>query len=126
MSTLSGTIAACNLISGPSGPGARKVYELVANFTQTFTAGDIGQLVSVGTSVSTATKNGRTFTLVATALGPGLAGQPGLDASGTSAYSMGPFTNTAGTLTFGVGSSSTNAALVGPFSVRLLVVGDES
>ncbi len=126
MSTLSGTVVACNFVRGPEGLGARKVYELAVNFTQTFTAGDIAQIVGVGAVVTAATKNGRTFTLVATALGAGLPSMPGFDSSNAAVYGMGPFTNTAGTLTFGVGSSSTNAAAVTPTGVKIMVVGDES
>lgn len=123
MSTLSGTIDGIKLVrASDNGAGARKVYELACSFTQTFTAGDVAQLVSVDTAVRDAVKNGKTFTV----RGMGLS-QPGLDASGTAVYAVGTLTNTSGTVTFGLGGTTTNAAATGPISgVRLLVIGDES
>jgi hypothetical protein len=129
MSTLSGTINGISLVGAPDTVGARKIYELACSFTQNFTAGDIAQLVSVDTAVRDAVKNGKTFTVLATALGAGLSFRPGIDSSNGTVYPMGPFTNTSGTLTFGVGSSSTNAACTAPGAnspMRILVIGDES
>jgi len=125
MSTLSGTINAVQLArAGDVGIGSRKVYEIACSFTQTFTAGDIAQLVSVDTAIQNATKNGRTFTV--RSFGDC---QPGSDSSGTAVYSVGPYTNSSGTITFGLGGTTTNAACTAPGSgvnVRILVVGDES
>lgn len=129
MSTLSGTINGISLVAASDGLGARKVYEIACSFTQTFTAGDIGQLVSVDTAIRDAVKNGKTFTPAATAVGAGLSLRPGSDSSGTTVYAVGPFTNTAGTLTFGIGGTTAVAACTAPGSgapVRILVVGDES
>lgn len=130
MSTLSGTILGVNLVAASdNGVGARKVYELACSFTQTFTAGDVAQLVSVDTGVRDAVKNGKTFTPVSTLVGPGFSFRPGSDSSGTACYAMGTFTNTSGTLTFCVGSTTAPIACTAPGSgsaVRLLVVGDES
>ena len=123
MSTLSGTIDGIKLVAASdNGVGARKVYEIACSFTQTFTAGDVGQLVSVDTAVSGAVKNGKTFTV------RGLESmRPGLDASSVAVYACGPYTNSSGTVTFGLGGVTTNAARTGPISgVRLLVIGDES
>lgn len=125
MSTLSGTVNGVSLVRfSDNGVGARKVYELACSFTQTFTAGDIAQLVSVDTTVQNAVKNGKTFTVRSCG-----DFQPGSDSSGTAVYSVGPYTNTSGTLTFGLGGTTTNAACTAPGSgsnVRILVVGDES
>lgn len=130
MSTLSGSILGISLVGAPdNGIGARKIYEIACSFTQTFTAGDVAQLVSVDTAVKNATGNGKTFTPVATAVGPGLSFRPGSDSSGTAIYGVGPFTNSSGTLTFGLGSTTAAAACTAPGSgsaVRILVVGDES
>lgn len=125
MSTLSGTVAGVSFVRGSdNGIGARKVYEVACSFTQTFTAGDIAQLVSVDTAISGAVKNGKTFTV--RSFGDS---QPGSDSSGTAVYSVGPYTNSSGTITFGLGGTTTNAACTAPGSgsaVRILVVGDES
>jgi len=125
MSTLSGTVNAVSLVrASDNGVGARKVYELACSFTQTFTAGDIAQLVSVDTTIQNATKNGRTFTV--RSFGDC---QPGLDSSSTAIYSVGPYTNSSGTITFGLGGTTAAAACTAPGSnanVRILVVGDES
>lgn len=125
MSTLSGTILGVSLSrASDSGIGSRKVYELACSFTQNFTAGDIAQLVSVDTGISTSVKNGRTFT-VREFCGC----EPGSDSAGLAVYPVGAYTNTSGTLTFGLGGTTTNAACTAPGSgvpVRILVVGDES
>ncbi len=123
MSTLSGTIDGVSLVrASDNGVGARKTYEVACTFTQTFTAGDVAQLVSVDTAVSGAVKNGKTFTVRSMAQS-----QPGLDAGGTAVYVVGTLTNTSGTLTFGLGGTTTNAAATGSITgVRLLVIGDES
>lgn len=130
MSTLSGSILGVSLVgASASGIGARKIYEVACSFTQTFTAGDIAQLVSVDTAISGAVKNGRTFTPVSTLVGCGMSFRPGSDSSGTAIYAMGTFTNTSGTYTFCLGSTTTPIACTAPGSgsaVSLLVVGDES
>jgi hypothetical protein len=130
MSTLSGSILGISLVgASDNGIGARKIYEIACSFTQTFTAGDVAQLVSVDTAVKTAVANGKTFTPVTTLVAPGMSFRPGSDSSGTAIYALGTFTNTSGTLTFCLGSTTTPAACTAPGSgsaVRLLVVGDES
>lgn len=130
MSTLSGTILGVNLIgASDNGIGARKVYELACSFTQTFTSGDVAQLVSVDTGVRDSVKNGKTFTPVSSLVGPGMSFRPGSDSSGTAIYALGTFTNTSGTLTFCLGGTTAVAACTAPGSgspIRILVVGDES
>lgn len=130
MSTLSGTILGVSLVgASDNGIGARKVYELACSFTQTFTAGDVAQLVSVDTGVANAVKNGKTFTPVSSLVGCGMSFRPGSDSSGTAIYALGTFTNSSGTLTFCLGGTTTPAACTAPGSgsaVRILVVGDES
>lgn len=125
MSTYSGTVNAVSLVrASDTGVGTRKVYELACSWTQTFTAGDVAQLVSVDTTIQNATKNGRTFTV--RSFGDC---QPGADSSGTAVYAVGTFTNSSGTLTFGLGGTTTNAACTAPganLNVRIMVVGDES
>jgi hypothetical protein len=129
MSTLSGTINGISLVGAPDLAGARKIYEIACSFTQTFTSGDVAQLVSVDTAVSGATKNGKTFTPVSNLVGCGMSFRPGLDSSGTTIYALGTFTNSSGTLTFCLGGTTAVAACTAPGSgqpVRILVVGDES
>lgn len=130
MTTFSGTIQGISLArASDNGRGARKVYEIACSFTQTFTAGDVAQLVSVDTAIRDAVKNGRTFTPAATAVGPAISDEPGADSSGSVVYAVGPFTNTSGTLTFGLGGTTTTAACTAPGAngaIRILVVGDES
>jgi hypothetical protein len=130
MSTYSGTIQGISLVGAPDfGGGARKAYEVACSFTQTFTAGDIAQLVSVDTAIRDIVKNGKTFTPVSTLVGVGMSFRPGTDSSGTTLHALGTFTNTSGTLTFCIGSTTAPAACTAPgsgYPVRLLVVGDES
>lgn len=125
MTTFSGTILGVSLVSASqTGIGTRKIYEVACSFTQTFTSGDVAQLVSVDTEVGTETKNGKTFTVRQFC-----GSQPGSDSSGTAVYPVATFTNSSGTLTFGLGGTTTNAACTAPGSgaaIRLLVVGDES
>lgn len=125
MTTFAGSINGVQLArASDNGIGARKVYEIACSFTQTFTSGDVAQLVSVDTAISNAVKNGKTFT-VREVVGC----QPGSDSAGTAVYPVGTYTNSSGTLTFGLGGTTTNAACTAPGSnsnIRLLIVGDES
>jgi len=124
MSTLSGTINDIHFVAASgSGSTVRKIYQVVCSFTQSFTAADIAQLVSVDTAIkNTFCKNGKTFTVRDACMGP----NPGAGAS-DSVYAAGAFTNSSGTLTFGLGSTTVTAIATGPISgVSILVVGDES
>ena len=122
MSTFSGTVTGISIARASNGAGNRKVYEVACSFTQTFTSGDVAQLVSVDTAISNDVKNGKTFTVRGF-----MPCEPGLDASGSAVYAVGTMTNTSGTLTFGLGGTTTNAACTGSVTgVSILVVGDES
>lgn len=122
MAVITGDIKAVHLVSAPvSSRGARKTYEVVANFAST-TAGDTVKLVGINAAIEAARKDGKTFTTRAS-----IAGNPGVDAAGASVYASPTITLSTGTLEFALGNASGSAGVhAGSKGVSIYVMGDES
>jgi hypothetical protein len=124
MSTLNGTVTDVKLeTADPTGSAVRKTYRVICQFTQNFTSGDIAQIPSCDTKIQNIVQNGKTFTVRDCSIGD----SNGYDASGTAVFAVRPVTNTSGTITFGLGGTTTTAACTGTtYAVSILVIGDDS
>ena len=103
MATVTGTINSVSLISGNrSGRGDRKTYELGCSWSAAFTgSADIVALATVGATIASHTRNGKTNTM-RSACG----GQPGLTDSDADVYAGPTFTISSDTLQFDLVTST--------------------
>ncbi len=122
MSVIDGSVKGVSLVLGPStGPGARKTYLVTANFA-TVTAGDTGQITGVQDRIQEHVRNGKTLTVRAA-----MGANPGTNSTGGAVYASPTITNSSGTLSFNLGSTTGVAeAATTPAAVGFLVMCDES
>lgn len=123
MANVDGTITGISLVSAPvNGVGARKAYLVTCNFATYTGSSDTARVLSVDTAIQNAVKNGKTFTVRAA-----MSGGAGADTNGQAVYTSATITNTSGTLSFDLCTTTTElTGSTASTGVPIVVVGDES